>query len=72
MGRPRYRVVISDCDHGSVEEEKEEFGGMGAESISELKRRTARNVADVLRGRKPHSVVNREVLAKTRALISSD
>ena len=28
-----YRVVITDCDHGSIEEEKEEFGRMGAELI---------------------------------------
>ena len=31
MERTRYRVVITDCDHGSVEEEKEEFGGAGAQ-----------------------------------------
>jgi D-3-phosphoglycerate dehydrogenase len=40
------------------------------ESISELKRRTAKNVADVLTGRWPRSVVNREVVGKTRASIS--
>ena len=28
-----YRVVITDCDHGSIEEEKAEFGQMGAELI---------------------------------------
>ncbi len=28
MERPRYRVIITDCDHGSVEEEKEEFEGL--------------------------------------------
>src|SRR4030066_1484765 len=28
-----YRVVITDCDHGSIEEEKEEFRQMGAELI---------------------------------------
>jgi D-3-phosphoglycerate dehydrogenase len=39
------------------------------ESISELKRRTAKNVADVLTGRWPRSVVNREVVGKTRASI---
>jgi hypothetical protein len=39
------------------------------ESISELKRRTAKNVSDVLRGRWPISVVNREVIGKTRASI---
>jgi len=33
MGQYRYRVVITDCDHGSIEEEKEEFGRMGAELI---------------------------------------
>ena len=41
-----------------------------AESISELKRRTAKNVADVLMGKWPGSVVNREVRGKTRASIS--
>ena len=40
------------------------------ESISELKRRTAKNVADVLSGKWPSSVVNREVKGKTRAPIS--
>ncbi len=39
------------------------------ESISELKRRTAKNVADVLAGKWPSSVVNRDVRAKTRASI---
>ena len=28
-----YQVVITDCDHGSIEEEKEEFSQMGAELI---------------------------------------
>jgi D-3-phosphoglycerate dehydrogenase len=45
-------------------------GFYSEESISELKRRTAKNVADVLRGRRPDSVVNREVLGKTRATIT--
>jgi D-3-phosphoglycerate dehydrogenase len=45
-------------------------GFYSEESISELKRRTAKNVADVLRGRQPSSVVNREILGKTRAIIS--
>jgi D-3-phosphoglycerate dehydrogenase len=40
------------------------------ESIKELKHRTAENVADVLLGRWPRSVVNRDVAGKTRALIS--
>jgi len=40
------------------------------ESISELKRRTAKNVADVLAGKWPGSVVNRDVRGKTRASIS--
>jgi D-3-phosphoglycerate dehydrogenase len=39
------------------------------ESISELKRRTAKNVADVLRGKWPGSVVNSAVKGKTRAAI---
>jgi len=39
------------------------------ESIKELKRRTAENVAKVLMGKWPRSVVNRNVIGKTRALI---
>jgi D-3-phosphoglycerate dehydrogenase len=46
------------------------MGFYSEESISELKRRTARNVSDVLTGRRPSSVVNREVMGKTRASIS--
>jgi D-3-phosphoglycerate dehydrogenase len=45
------------------------IGFYSEESISELKRRTAKNVSDVLRGRRPYSVVNREVMGKTRATI---
>ena len=45
-------------------------GFYSEESISELKRRTAKNVVDVLEGRQPRSVVNREVMGKTRASIS--
>ena len=41
-------------------------GFYSEESISELKRRTAKNVSDVLLGRWPRSVVNPEVMAKTR------
>ena len=33
MEQFRYRVVITDCDHGSIEEEKEEFARIGAELI---------------------------------------
>ncbi|OGP76891.1 MAG: hydroxyacid dehydrogenase [Deltaproteobacteria bacterium RBG_16_49_23] len=47
-------------------------GFYSEESISELKRRTAKNVADVLTGRWPGSVVNQEVRGKTRAFISGD
>lgn len=47
-------------------------GFYSEESISELKRRTARNVSDVLRGRWPGSVVNQGVMGKTRATISFD
>lgn len=46
-------------------------GFYSVESISELKRRTAKNVADVLMGKWPGSVVNREVVGKTRASIST-
>ena len=45
-------------------------GFYSVESISELKRRTAKNVADVLTGKWPGSVVNRDVRGKTRASIS--
>jgi D-3-phosphoglycerate dehydrogenase len=45
-------------------------GFYSIESISELKRRTAKNVADVLSGRWPKSVVNREVIGNTRATLS--
>jgi len=41
------------------------------ESISELKRRTAEGVSDVLMGRRPRSVVNREVVGRSRASISA-
>ena len=41
-------------------------GFYSEESISELKRRTAKNVSDVLSGRWPRSVVNPEVMTKTR------
>ena len=33
MRQDKYRVVITDCDHGSIEEEKEEIGQIGAELI---------------------------------------
>jgi D-3-phosphoglycerate dehydrogenase len=45
------------------------IGFYSVESISELKRRTAKNVADVLSGRWPVSVVNREVIGRTRATL---
>ena len=45
-------------------------GFYSEESISELKRRTAKNVSDVLIGRWPGSVVNREVKGKTRVPLS--
>jgi len=45
-------------------------GFYSEESISELKLRTAKNVADVLTGKWPDSVVNREVRGKTRASMS--
>lgn len=40
------------------------------ESIRELNRRTAESVADVLSGKWPRSVVNREVIGKTRAKLA--
>jgi D-3-phosphoglycerate dehydrogenase len=46
------------------------IGFYSEESISELKRRTAKNVSDVLSGIRPYSLVNREVLGKMRASIS--
>jgi D-3-phosphoglycerate dehydrogenase len=33
MQEHKYQVVITDCDHGSIEEEKEEFDRVGAELI---------------------------------------
>jgi D-3-phosphoglycerate dehydrogenase len=45
-------------------------GFYSEESISELKRRTAKNVSEVLTGKWPGSVVNQEVKGKTRVLIS--
>jgi D-3-phosphoglycerate dehydrogenase len=46
------------------------IGYYSEESISELKRRTAEGVSSVLIGRWPKSVVNPEVIGKTRASIS--
>jgi D-3-phosphoglycerate dehydrogenase len=46
------------------------IGFYSVESISELKRRTAKNVADVLMGKWPGFVVNREVKGKARTPIS--
>jgi len=46
-------------------------GFYSVESISELKRRTAMNVSDVLSGKWPKSVVNSEVMGKTRAVIAN-
>jgi D-3-phosphoglycerate dehydrogenase len=43
------------------------IGFYSEESISELKRRTAKNVSEVLMGKWPSSVVNHEVMGKTRA-----
>jgi D-3-phosphoglycerate dehydrogenase len=46
-------------------------GFYSEESISELKRRTAKNVSDVLLGRWPRSVVNSEVMAKIRIFVAN-
>ena len=46
------------------------IGYYSEESISELKRRTAEGVSSVLLGKWPKSVVNPEVIGKTRASIS--
>jgi D-3-phosphoglycerate dehydrogenase len=46
------------------------MGFYSEESINELNRRTAESVADVLLGKWPRSVVNREVKGKTRASLS--
>jgi D-3-phosphoglycerate dehydrogenase len=46
------------------------IGFYSEESISELKRRTAKNVVDVLTGRWPKSVVNQEVKRRIRAQLS--
>jgi D-3-phosphoglycerate dehydrogenase len=45
-------------------------GFYSVESISELKRRATENVSAVLTGKWPRSVVNQEVMGKTRASIS--
>jgi len=47
------------------------IGFYSEESISELKRRTAENVLDVLLAKWPRSVVNRDVRRKTRASLST-
>ena len=47
------------------------MGFYSEESIRELNRRTAESVADVLLGKWPRSVVNREVTGKTRASLAS-
>jgi D-3-phosphoglycerate dehydrogenase len=47
------------------------MGFYSEESIRELNRRTAENVADVLLGKWPRSVVNREVIGKTKASLTS-
>jgi D-3-phosphoglycerate dehydrogenase / 2-oxoglutarate reductase len=46
-------------------------GFFSEESIQELNRRTAESVADVLLGKWPRSVVNREVMGKTKASLAS-
>ena len=46
------------------------IGFYSDESIRELKRRTAKAVSNVLTGKWPESLVNREVMGKTRAVIS--
>jgi D-3-phosphoglycerate dehydrogenase len=46
------------------------IGFYSEESIRELKHRTAENVSTVLLGKWPRSVVNREVIGKTRASIT--
>jgi D-3-phosphoglycerate dehydrogenase len=47
------------------------MGFYSEESIRELNRRTAENVADVLLGKWPRSVVNREVMGKTKTSLAS-
>jgi len=38
MEKNKLKVVITDCDHGSIEEEKREFGRIGAElSLAQIK-----------------------------------
>jgi len=38
MEKNKFKVVITDCDHGSIEEEKREFGRIGAElSLAQIK-----------------------------------
>lgn len=33
MTQARYRVIVTDCDHGTLEEEKEVFGQIGADLV---------------------------------------
>ena len=33
MDRPKWKVVITDCDHGGIEEEKKVFDRVGAELV---------------------------------------
>ena len=33
MAHPKWKVVITDCDHGDIEEEKKIFGQIGAELV---------------------------------------
>ena len=48
MEHTKYHVVITDCDHGSIDEEKEEFGRIGAKLVfAQVKRAPKRLVADI-------------------------
>ncbi len=60
----RFQVVITDCDHPSIEEEKEEFGRIGAEARTQIQREKVRDPVMPGGGRAhhPYAVLNRRVL----------
>lgn len=65
MEKYGYRVVITDCDHGSIEEEKEEFGRIGAE----LMLAQVKEEEDVIRScREADGILNQYALLTRRVL----
>ena len=65
MEQHKYRVVITDCDHGSIEEEKEEFGRVGADLILAQ----VQEVKDLIRAcREADGLLNQYALLTRRVL----